>query len=200
MSRKFGITLALTLGLLSANVAMANDAVLGALIGGGAGALVGRSVGGRDGTIIGGALGAAAGAAIGSENNRRSRVDYYEQPAQVYYSPPAPVYYSPPVQHVYYPPQQVYYSQPAVSYTHLDVYKRQIKHIEQTDLHGVALSLFGGFDGDTDRSNPVSYTHLDVYKRQIPRCYPFLSTSGWYSCSACGFRPTWPSGIARPPG
>ena len=39
-----------------------------------------------------------------------------------------------------------------------------IKHIEQTDLHGVALSLFGGFDGDTDRSNqarPVTIQRIE---------------------------------------
>ena len=92
----------LTFGLLSSPVVMANDAVLGAVLGGGAGAIVGRSIGGRDGTIIGGALGAAAGAAIGSQSRARyvePRVEYYE---------PAPVYY-PPV-HVYRPaPPAVYY-------------------------------------------------------------------------------------------
>lgn len=102
MKKRFGVTLALALGLLSANVAMANDAVIGALIGGGAGALVGRSIGGRDGTIIGGALGAAAGAAIGSEERHSRRVEYREPR----------VYYSQPIQEVYYPPERVYYSQP----------------------------------------------------------------------------------------
>lgn len=102
MNKTLRNTLLITLGLLSANVAMANDAIFGALIGGGAGALIGRSVGGRDGTIIGGALGAAAGAAIGSENRHHrveQRVDYYA---------PAPTYYT---QETYYP-QQVYYSEP----------------------------------------------------------------------------------------
>jgi len=110
MKKQLGIGIALSLGLLSANVAMANDAVLGALLGGGAGVLVGRSVGGRNGAVVGGALGAAAGAVIGSEQNRYrvgQRGDYYSPPP-VYYSPP-PGYYS---QQPYYPPQQVYYTQP----------------------------------------------------------------------------------------
>jgi hypothetical protein len=109
MNKQLRITLALSLGLLSANAALADDAVLGALLGGGAGAVVGRSIGGRDATIIGGALGAAAGAAIGSEHRRRARVDY--APAPVYYdAPPAYSHYSPPPPAYY--PQQVYYTQP----------------------------------------------------------------------------------------
>lgn len=104
MKKQLRTALLVSLGLLSAGTAMANDAVIGALLGGGAGVLVGRSVGGRNGAVIGGALGAAAGAAIGSENRRdrvvEQRVDYY-QPAPVYYEQPA-----------YYPPQQVYYTQP----------------------------------------------------------------------------------------
>ena len=91
------ITLALALCLLSSNAAQADDAVLGALIGGGAGAVVGHSVGGRDGTIIGGAIGAAAGAAIGSQRSQ-SRVEYVAPPP--YYAAPA------------YPPQEVYYARP----------------------------------------------------------------------------------------
>ena len=104
MRKSLRTTLLLYLSLLSANAAMANDAVVGALLGGGAGVLVGRSLGGRDGAVIGGALGAAAGAAIASDNNhaRIERVDYYP-------APPAPVYYAQPT---YYPPQQVYYTQP----------------------------------------------------------------------------------------
>ena len=45
----------------------------------------------------------------------------------------------------------------AVSYTHLDVYKRQQRG-HQHPVGGVA-----GVDGC---HRPVSYTHLDVYKRQ----------------------------------
>ena len=91
-----------SLCLLSAN-AMANDAIVGAIIGGGAGAFVGQSFGGRDATIIGGALGAAAGVAIASDRGRTSYVErrveyipppppqiYYEQPVRVM---PAPGYY-----------------------------------------------------------------------------------------------------------
>ena len=51
-----------------------------------------------------------------------------------------------------------------VSYTHLDVYKRQVlQHEEQA----------GEADGDAHAGQllvgviPVSYTHLDVYKRQV---------------------------------
>ena len=97
------ITLALALGLLASGAALADDAVLGALIGGGAGAVVGHSVGGRDATIIGGAIGAAAGAAIGSQRGA-GRVEYVAPP--VYYA--APAY----PQRVYYPPQTVYYARP----------------------------------------------------------------------------------------
>jgi hypothetical protein len=104
MKRTPCITLALAICLLSSNAAQADDAVLGALIGGGAGAVVGHSVGGRNGTIIGGAIGAAAGAAIGSQQRSQSRVEYVAPPA--YYAVPA---YPP---RAYYPPQEVYYARP----------------------------------------------------------------------------------------
>ena len=107
MKKNLRITLALSLCLFSANAAMADDAIWGAVLGGGAGALFGQSVGGRDGAIVGGALGAATGAAIGSQNHRPRG---YYAPQQAYYAPPAaPVYYAQPA---YYPTQQVYYSQP----------------------------------------------------------------------------------------
>ena len=62
-----------------------------------------------------------------------------------------------------------------VSYTHLDVYKRQVKDI--TYVRGfLGRMLFAGDDGakkvrvlsggEKVRCMPVSYTHLDVYKRQ----------------------------------
>ena len=108
MKKQIGITLALSIGLLASNAAMANDAVLGALLGGGAGVLVGRSVGGRDGAIIGGALGAAAGAAIASQRPRG------------HYAPPAYVTYEEPL--AYYPAQVYYaplgYYQQRVHYVH----------------------------------------------------------------------------------
>lgn len=99
MKKQLGMAMALSLGLLTANTALASDAVLGALLGGGAGAIVGRSIGGRNGTIVGGALGAAAGAAIASERHPavERRVEY--APSYGYYAPPPP-------------PQQVYYAQP----------------------------------------------------------------------------------------
>ena len=105
MKKQLGIAMVLSLGLLSSGAALANDAVVGALLGGGAGAIVGHSIGGRDGTIIGGAIGAAAGAAIGSQGGRGGHVEYVASP---------PVYYAAPAyrQQVYYPPQQVYYTQP----------------------------------------------------------------------------------------
>ena len=63
---------------------------------------------------------------------------------------------------------------PPVSYTHLDVYKRQPVHVAV----GGRNAAVAHHDGDLVESLrqgspeipvvPVSYTHLDVYKRQ---CY-----------------------------
>ena len=69
-----------------------------------------------------------------------------------------------------------------VSYTHLDVYKRQVQHKEDTDIDKLADLLdeyvfplaFDGMPADdaeiilnpSGKFVPVSYTHLDVYKRQ----------------------------------
>ena len=111
LAPKLAISALLSLCLLSAN-AMANDAVIGALLGGGAGAFVGQSIGGRDGTIIGGAIGAAAGAAIGSERARTTYVEHrgrYVSPRVRALPPPPPVYYSQPVRVI---PSPVYYRQP----------------------------------------------------------------------------------------
>ena len=49
-----------------------------------------------------------------------------------------------------------------VSYTHLDVYKRQ-----EEPLHYRELSCMLPEQGLAVREEPVSYTHLDVYKRQM---------------------------------
>ncbi|WP_459448082.1 hypothetical protein [Erwinia amylovora] len=49
----------------------------------------------------------------------------------------------------------------AVSYTHLDVYKRQ----ELKSLFGITPREFKKIEGFLDEE-AVSYTHLDVYKRQ----------------------------------
>ena len=64
----------------------------------------------------------------------------------------------------------------AVSYTHLDVYKRQIGGSETlppplTREEELAYMRKMAADDPTARAtlierNPVSYTHLDVYKRQ----------------------------------
>ena len=59
---------------------------------------------------------------------------------------------------------------PAVSYTHLDVYKRQVllrlcaatagweRSVKRLSIERILLCKY--------RITPVSYTHLDVYKRQ----------------------------------
>ena len=58
----------------------------------------------------------------------------------------------------------------AVSYTHLDVYKRQLRHgwklfwQVKTDVMIKGEDLFR--TGIVLGVKPVSYTHLDVYKRQ----------------------------------
>ncbi len=102
-------TLIVSLCMLASSAAMANDAVWGALLGGGAGAAIGGSVSGRDGAIVGGAIGAAAGAVIASENDRQRVVytpDVHYRPRTVYYAAPQ-VYYAPPpriVTPVYYVP------------------------------------------------------------------------------------------------
>ena len=49
-----------------------------------------------------------------------------------------------------------------VSYTQLDVYKRQVQRLEIRAQDGRALA-----PDDTVVRKAVSYTHLDVYKRQV---------------------------------
>ena len=59
----------------------------------------------------------------------------------------------------------------SVSYTHLDVYKRQVldwtDHIKKLGANAIYFSPV--FESDTHGYNTraVSYTHLDVYKRQL---------------------------------
>ena len=69
----------------------------------------------------------------------------------------------------------------AVSYTHLDVYKRQdwgFVAVERPGGERARIACFamvchhcGGahveFFPNARQENPVSYTHLDVYKRQV---------------------------------
>lgn len=102
-------TLIVTFCVLASSAALANDAVWGALIGGGAGAAIGGAVSGREGAIIGGAIGAATGAVVTSDGDRDHRRRHrVHQPTVVYYTAP-PVYYA-PAPHVVAP---VYYVRPA---------------------------------------------------------------------------------------
>ena len=61
----------------------------------------------------------------------------------------------------------------AVSYTHLDVYKRQSLWFNRTFMffgHELYTTLARATDVRIYRPDtlaPVSYTHLDVYKRQL---------------------------------
>ena len=56
-----------------------------------------------------------------------------------------------------------------VSYTHLDVYKRQLHERAVAILDGLIFLRQAGHFGKADScATPVSYTHLDVYKRQVP--------------------------------
>ena len=67
----------------------------------------------------------------------------------------------------------------AVSYTHLDVYKRQAWAIAGYGFRVVVSSFFADIHKNNELNNfvlpvvvtegflPVSYTHLDVYKRQV---------------------------------
>ena len=69
-------------------------------------------------------------------------------------------------------PGQIHPTVTAVSYTHLDVYKRQeamiVDFTGEVQMHGTGHA---GFQmTERVRSVPVSYTHLDVYKRQFSTC------------------------------
>ena len=58
----------------------------------------------------------------------------------------------------------------AVSYTHLDVYKRQVEALGSEPLEegvGVPAAAHAVDHLGTVQIFPVSYTHLDVYKRQV---------------------------------
>ena len=58
----------------------------------------------------------------------------------------------------------------AVSYTHLDVYKRQLLLSGGQSLFLFRLPLIAvaiAYYSETSTISAVSYTHLDVYKRQI---------------------------------
>ena len=59
-----------------------------------------------------------------------------------------------------------------VSYTHLDVYKRQVK-IPDEDVRPALMLMVMIYQksDEINREISVSYTHLDVYKRQLYRLY-----------------------------
>ena len=61
---------------------------------------------------------------------------------------------------------EVFHGCSPVSYTHLDVYKRQVDGaVTQVLECGVEEKIF--VDGAVRACVAVSYTHLDVYKRQL---------------------------------
>lgn len=64
----------------TATHAGSNDAVVGAMVGGGTGALIGHSINGRNGALIGGALGAFTGVALATADHDRQHTVVYEQP------------------------------------------------------------------------------------------------------------------------
>ena len=56
----------------------------------------------------------------------------------------------------------------AVSYTHLDVYKRQVQHTTENASDLLIKTCLSRSSHTLDEMiDPVSYTHLDVYKRQV---------------------------------
>ena len=55
----------------------------------------------------------------------------------------------------------------SVSYTHLDVYKRQLRHLA-TGFYRIIHKISIQYTYiPMIKLHPVSYTHLDVYKRQV---------------------------------
>ena len=55
----------------------------------------------------------------------------------------------------------------AVSYTHLDVYKRQVFARKAVREYRIPFEISGDVpNAETVEAITVSYTHLDVYKRQ----------------------------------
>ncbi len=116
------------------------DAVVGAMVGGGAGALIGHSVNGRDGALVGSAIGALAGVAIATSDHDgyRSGNDYREPPRTV-------VYQQVPVVRervVVYPPRPVVVYRP-VRYE--PRYEQRYERVEWRD-HGPRGHAYGHRD------------------------------------------------------
>ena len=107
MKRILGISaLMLATAFSTTAVAGDRDAVVGAMVGGGAGAYIGHSMNGRDGALIGGAIGAITGVALATGGNGRERT--VERERVVY--EPQPVAYEPQrvvVVQRYVPPRRV---------------------------------------------------------------------------------------------
>ena len=70
------------------------------------------------------------------------------------------------------------YADAPVSYTHLDVYKRQPLGHDRAGLLDKAARMLHVPAGELE---PVSYTHLDVYKRQVQ-----ADSQGYGSADAYG--------------
>lgn len=92
MKRILGISaLMLATAFSTTAVAGDRDAVVGAMVGGGAGAYIGHSMNGRDGALIGGALGAITGVALATADHNRERTVVRErvvyEPQRVVYEP-----------------------------------------------------------------------------------------------------------------
>jgi hypothetical protein len=97
--------------------ALAQDGVIGGILGGAAGAIIGGAAGGRRGAAIGAIIGGTTGAIIGAEGERR-RAGYYYWRGGCYvergygaymrvepgYCGPPVGYYAPPPPPGYYPP------------------------------------------------------------------------------------------------
>ena len=108
--------------VMVSGTALAENQVLGGLLGGGAGALVGNSIGGRDGAILGGAVGAAAGVAIAG--NYRSAPRYYAREPVYYYAQPTVIYSAPPVYYQRYEVERGRHHRHGYDYDRHDRYDR----------------------------------------------------------------------------
>ena len=105
------------------------------------------------------------------------------------------------------------YGYKPVSYTHLDVYKRQVRttlsgnrtYISQclrlcyrsVSSYSLFVDCNMAFFAHNQRFTPVSYTHLDVYKRQIIICQAFRFLQKTFQHTATSAEPVRPFQIGR---